>query len=584
MAVRRRRRSQAYGIDNALQDLAPQTIVAQRAPSGNDQAEEGTTWINETDNEVYMLSSFIGGSAEWLNLAGGAGVFDTVQATLGDITADVGDILALQGDFLAAMGDINAPNGAVNAANGTYDALNVGAGGIDTVGTFTIDAEPDGVLLTDNAGLISATQGTDGQLLIGATGAAPAFATVTSTGATITITGGANTLNLERGGDAGASTFDADVGTAQPAAGVLGCLGGSGITTSAAGSTVTFDLDDPLSVAGSITAGTSLTATTTVTAGTGVTVTTGDVDVTAGTVNIPTTAAGAGQIELNGNRFLHARGTRNTFAGTNAGNLTLTGADNTGIGNAALLAVTTATQTVGIGSTAATALQTGTQNTIVGNEALENATAASSTTAIGYQALNAATASTDNTAVGSTALSALLTGTGNTAVGAGAGINYTGAESNNILVGSPGVVGESAVCRIGNATSAKFFVGGVDGVTTDSGTTATVLISDEGQLGTIASSRRYKENIADMGTYDDPIMRFRPVSFEYKQRPGRREVGLIAEEVLEIMPSLVNLNAEGEPETVQYHNLPPLMLNQLKKMAARVQLLEEKASKCTCRN
>lgn len=39
--------------------------------------------------------------------------------------------------------------------------------------------------------------GTDGQLLIAATGAAPAFATLTSTGGSITITGGANTLNIE---------------------------------------------------------------------------------------------------------------------------------------------------------------------------------------------------------------------------------------------------------------------------------------------------------------------------------------------------------------------------------------------------
>lgn len=39
--------------------------------------------------------------------------------------------------------------------------------------------------------------GTDGQLIIGATGAAPAFADLTSSGGTITITPGANTLNID---------------------------------------------------------------------------------------------------------------------------------------------------------------------------------------------------------------------------------------------------------------------------------------------------------------------------------------------------------------------------------------------------
>lgn len=46
-------------------------------------------------------------------------------------------------------------------------------------------------------GLTSLTVGTNGQVLLGSTGADPVFATLTSTGGTVTFTTGAGTLNLE---------------------------------------------------------------------------------------------------------------------------------------------------------------------------------------------------------------------------------------------------------------------------------------------------------------------------------------------------------------------------------------------------
>ena len=38
--------------------------------------------------------------------------------------------------------------------------------------------------------------------------------------------------------------------------------------------------------------------------------------------------------------------------------------------------------------------------------------------------------------------------------------------------------------------------------------------------------------------------------------------GLIAEEVAEVFPELTIFNAEGKPETVKYHLLAPLLLNE----------------------
>ena len=83
---------------------------------------------------------------------------------------------------------------------------------INTVGTGSITVAGAGSTLTTQltgltnhavqvgAGTATLTQlavGTDGQVLIGATAADPAFATITSSGGTITFTPGANTLNME---------------------------------------------------------------------------------------------------------------------------------------------------------------------------------------------------------------------------------------------------------------------------------------------------------------------------------------------------------------------------------------------------
>lgn len=79
--------------------------------------------------------------------------------------------------------------------------------------------------------------------MIGATAGNPAAANITSSGGSITITNGANTINIESGASVPTS-FAADTGTAVPSAGVLTLAGGTnGIDTVASGSTVTFNFD-----------------------------------------------------------------------------------------------------------------------------------------------------------------------------------------------------------------------------------------------------------------------------------------------------------------------------------------------------
>ena len=111
-------------------------------------------------------------------------------------------------------------------------------GSINMLGANVIHTAGSGSTVTTTL-----TNGTNGQLLIGG-GANPSWANLTSTGATVVITNGPNTINLEATGmGGGASTFVSDAGSATEAAGSITMAGGTLINTSAAGSTVTFNLN-----------------------------------------------------------------------------------------------------------------------------------------------------------------------------------------------------------------------------------------------------------------------------------------------------------------------------------------------------
>lgn len=130
---------------------------------------------------------------------------------------------------------------------------NVGRGAQGTVYTGKSGLPPSflpigtGSGLTDNGVIIgggtgpftASNAGTNGQVIIASTGNDPAFASLTSSGGTITFTPGSNSLNLEAGGGSVANTYTTDSGNAIPAAGVLNVLGRSGSKTGGSGSTLT---------------------------------------------------------------------------------------------------------------------------------------------------------------------------------------------------------------------------------------------------------------------------------------------------------------------------------------------------------
>lgn len=122
----------------------------------------------------------------------------------------------------------------------------VSVGGLNSL-TFNLAGTTNHAVQVGNASnaLTSLSVGTNGQVLVGATGANPAFATITSTGSTISFSLGANTLNMETGA-AVATSYSTDSGSAVPAAGVLTVAGGTNIGSTGAASTVTLNLDSSL--------------------------------------------------------------------------------------------------------------------------------------------------------------------------------------------------------------------------------------------------------------------------------------------------------------------------------------------------
>lgn len=280
------------------------------------------------------------------------------------------------------------------------------------------------------------------------------------------------------------------------------------------------------------------------------------------TTGILNTATGMGALQTN------TTGNSNTATGTGALSSNTTGWNNTATGDSALHDNSTGIDNVAIGVAALTANTVGLNNTASGAWALTSNTEGNLNTANGQSALLFNTTGNSNTAVGNESLTANTTGSSNIAIGYLAGADLTTGD-RNIAIGNRGVAGESNTIRIGNANHNRVFVHGIEGVTTGINDAVTVIIDSNGQLGTVSSSIRYKEDINDMGEASGRLLELKPVTFRYKDTRANGEkpieYGLIAEQVAEVFPDLVVFNSNGQPETVKYRLLSSLLLNELQK-------------------
>ena len=275
-------------------------------------------------------------------------------------------------------------------------------------------------------------------------------------------------------------------------------------------------------------------------------------------------------------------GNYNTATGLNALRSNTTGASNTATGFLALDSNTIGDNNTATGFYALELNVTGANNTATGFDALKFNAAGFQNTATGVGALSNNRSGNRNVAEGASALftngfgnfntavgfQALYqnTGSNNVALGFNAGNNLT-TGSGNVCIGYSvlGVAGESNTTRIRN-------------VYTSVASGRAVYVNSDNKIGTVVSSRRFKDEIKPMDKASEAILALKPVTFRYKKQiepNGGIMFGLIAEEVEKVDPNLVTRNDKGDVEAVRYEAVNAMLLNEFIKAHRKLEEQEK---------
>jgi len=144
---------------------------------------------------------------------------------------------------------------------------------------------------------------------------------------------------------------------------------------------------------------------------------------------------------------------------------------------------------------------------------------------------------------------------------------------HNIDIGNAGVADEAGIIRIGKVgTQTATFIAGISGVTVPGG--VGVIVGNNGKLGAVVSSERFKDEIKPMDKASEAILALQPVSFRYKHEldpDGIPQFGLVAEQVEKVNPDLVARDDQGKPYTVRYEAVNAMLLNEFLKEHRKVE-------------
>ncbi len=304
-------------------------------------------------------------------------------------------------------------------------------------------------------------------------------------------------------------------------------------------------------------------------------------------------------------------GSYNTASGTWALIENTTGTNNTAVGNQVLFHNTAGSYNTASGNFALFTNTTGTNNTAVGNQALySNGPGADYNTAVGNVALYYNTGGFWNTATGAAALNANTTGASNTADGLNALLDNT-TGSNNTGVGYQALwsngtgsyntgVGyqagtDSSYPNLTNATaigsnawvaeSNALVLGCIAGMNNCNGAVNVGIGTEQpSHVFTIAqglgdayadgwstySSRRWKTNIKTLPDALAKVEQLRGVSYDLTNS-GRHEIGVIAEEVGQVVPEVVTYEKNGkDAQGVDYSRLTALLIEAVKQQERQI--------------
>lgn len=281
---------------------------------------------------------------------------------------------------------------------------------------------------------------------------------------------------------------------------------------------------------------------------------TGGYNTAVGYLSLATNATGQLNTAIGAGTLLANTSDENTATGAAALLSNATGGQNTATGAFALFSNTAGVRNTANGDRALYSNTSGGYNTAYGAGSLALSLEGVNNTSIGFNSLTSHTVGDGNTAVGFYALANHVSGDGNVALGIRAGAGVTTA-SNVICIGADGADVDNS-CYIGN----------IFGSTSPNG--VAVLVDSNGRLGTMTSSKRFKEAIKPMNEASQALFALKPVAFRYNREidpAGTSQLGLVAEEVEEVNPDLVVHDRQGKPYSVRYDQITAMLLNEFLK-------------------
>jgi len=296
------------------------------------------------------------------------------------------------------------------------------------------------------------------------------------------------------------------------------------------------------------------------------------------------TAIGAGAL------LSHTSGSSNTATGAFALFKDNTGQDNTAVGAGALFNNTTGGVNSATGYHALLGNTTGDSNTASGGQALQANSTGHDNTATGSNALAGNTMGSSNTADGSLSLANNATGNNNTAIGNSALLS-AGGNSNTALgfqAGSAVTTASNVICIGAHVTGADIsnscYIGSIFAQPSSGG--MAVFINSDNKLGTVTSSKRFKEHIQLMDRSSEALFSLKPVTFRYKKEfdpTTTAQFGLVAEEVEKVNPDLVVHDKDGKPYSVRYEAVNAMLLNEFLKAHRKMKEQQKQIDALTSR-
>lgn len=551
-------RKVGYGLSEPLPIIGLEPIVTKRDPTTADKAPIGAEWINTVGNTAFFLTSIednistwipvtnVGTSPEFVADSGTAiPVAGILRVTGSGITSTSGsgNTLTINSpvtNYVTSAGTATPSSNTINFIGGTGVAT-TGSGSTVTIslsGGAPVDSVTGGnnITITGTAtnpivnvsgttnhsvqvgnstgSLTSLAVGTNGQVLLGATGANPSFITPTA-GTGLSITSNATTLQYALSSPV-ISTIDTDFGTG------------------ATGSTIFLKTNNAMPNSAGTPAFSSTGATITL-----------EFEDSSGNLTIGSNARNASP-----------GGNSNVAYGPGCmGGASFTGSSNTAVGNDAFQNISTSSNSCAFGFDSGVDQSTGTGNCYFGYQSGGDTgpITGSYNVEVGYRAGFSYTSSeSSNISINASTSTVVAennvlrigngTGTGNQQlekafVSGIQGITVTGAA---VLISSSD--------QLGIAVSSKRFKNDVQTMNAESEAIYKL------RPVTFVINRDSAPGLADATT--------------------DRQCGLIAEEVAQVLPQYVYRDSNGDPLSVHYGDLTALLIKEVQRLSARIEALE----------